>query len=83
LNTLIKTVDSFHPQIIYLSSNNVAERLKKARISRNETPPSDEQIRFWENRKITDLAVMRQLSIPYDIYDISEENWDSAIDVIW
>jgi GrpB-like predicted nucleotidyltransferase (UPF0157 family)/deoxyadenosine/deoxycytidine kinase len=82
LNTLIETVGSFHPQIIYLSSDNVAERLKKARISRMETQPSDEQIRFWENRKDMDFAVMRQLSISCDVYDISQENWDSAIDVM-
>jgi GrpB-like predicted nucleotidyltransferase (UPF0157 family) len=82
LNTLIETVGSFHPQIIYLSSDNVAERLKKARISRKETPPSDEQIRFWEDRKDMDYAVMRKLSIPCDAYDISHENWDSAIDVM-
>ena len=82
LNTLIETVGSFHPQIIYLSSDNVAERLKKARAGRNETPPSDGQIRFWENRKVIDLAVMRRLSIPYDVYDISRENWDSMIDIM-
>ena len=82
LNTLIETVSSFRPQIIYLSSDNVAERLKKARISRDETLPSDEQIRFWEKRKVMDLAVMPQLSIPYEIYDISQENWDSEIDVM-
>jgi len=29
-----------------------------------------------------DLAVMRQLSIPCDIYDISQENWDSEIDTM-
>jgi GrpB-like predicted nucleotidyltransferase (UPF0157 family) len=29
-----------------------------------------------------DLAVMRRLSIPYDIYDISQENWDLEIDVM-
>ena len=82
LNTLIETIDSFRPQIIYLSSDNIAERLRKARISRKETPPSDEQIRFWEKRKVLDLAVMQRLSIPYDLYDISHEIWDSEIDVM-
>ena len=82
LNTLIETVGSFNPQIVYLSSDDVAERLKKARISRGETPPSDEQIRFWKNRKDMDLNVMRRLLIPYDIHDISQENWDSEIDVM-
>jgi hypothetical protein len=82
LNTLIETVSLFRPQVVYLSSDNVAERLKKARISRKESPPSDEQIRFWENRKNMDLTVMPQLSTLYDIYDISQDNWDIAIDEI-
>jgi len=29
-----------------------------------------------------DLAVMRRLSIPFDLYNISYENWDSEIDVM-
>ena len=82
ITTLHKAVDSLHPQVIYLSSDDVSKRLKKARISRNQEPPSNEQIFFWEERKQKDLSVMRQLSIPYDIYDISQENWDSTIDVM-
>jgi len=82
LNTLIETVNSFYPQIIYLSSDNVAERLKKARTSRKETPPSDEQIIFWEKRKQMDSAVMQQLSIPCDVFDISQEDWDSSIELM-
>ena len=82
LNTLIETVSSFHPQIIYMSSDSVAERLKKARISRKETPPSAEQIQFWENRKAMDLSVMQQLSIPCDIHNVTQENWDSMIDIM-
>ncbi|MGI5899788.1 MAG: GrpB family protein [Christensenellales bacterium] len=79
LNALIKAVESLHPQIIYLSSDSVSERLQKARTSRNEAPPSVEQIRFWEERKQMDLAVLRQLPIPHDTYDISEENWNVEI----
>ena len=79
LNTLIEAVESLHPQIIYLSSDSVSERLQKARTSRNESPPSIEQVWFWEERKQMDLAVLWQLSTPHDTYDISEEDWDSAI----
>jgi len=79
LNTLIDAVSPFQPQIIYLSSDNVAERLKKACISRGENLPSDEGLRFWENRKKMDMAVMRHISVPCDIYDITRENWDECI----
>ena len=82
LNILLETVAMLAPRIIYLSSDNVAERLQKARENRNETSPSAEQIQFWEERKRMDLAVMRQLSVPCEIYDVSQENWDSLIDDI-
>ena len=75
IQTLLKTVDKLNPQIVYLSSDNVAERLYKARISRKQTVPSSEQIRYWEERKQMDLAVMQELSIPCEVYDISDENW--------
>ena len=51
INTLLSTVETLNPKIIYLSSENVSERLHKARISRNEIPPSSEHIQFWEERK--------------------------------
>jgi hypothetical protein len=82
VNTLIETVMPLNPLVVYLSSVNVAERLKKARECRKQTPPSNEYIQFWENRKQIDFAVMQQISIPYDIYDISQENWDLFIDTI-
>jgi hypothetical protein len=78
VNTLIEVVRRLSPRIIYLSSDDVAERLQKARISRKEPPPTAKQIRFWEERKQMDFAVLKQLSIPYDICDISRENWDST-----
>ena len=82
VNTLIEAVNLLNPQIIYLSSDDVAERLVQARISRNQSPPSAEQILFWEKRKQMDMSVIRQLSITHDIYDISHDNWDYAIDVM-
>jgi hypothetical protein len=82
VNTLIKTIRNLNPLICYLSSENVSEQLQKARISRNQTPPTAEQIGFWEERKNMDMAVMRQLSIPCDVYDISQEDWDSVIDTV-
>jgi len=83
LNTLIEAVSSLRPKIIYLSSDNVAERLRKARISRQQTSLSNGQILFWEERKKMDLDVIQRLSIPCNIYDITQENWDEHIDSIF
>lgn len=82
VNALIKAVHSLNPRVVYLSSDNVAERLRDARISRKETPPSAEQIQFWKERKRVDLCVMKQLAIPFCIYNISDGNWDWVTDEI-
>jgi GTPase SAR1 family protein len=82
VNTLIETVSNYNPLVCYLTSKSVSEQLEKARVSRNQTPAAAEQIKFWEERKNMDLAVIRQLPIPCDIYDISGENWDSVINTV-
>lgn len=79
VHTLLDAVSSLHPHIIYLSTDNIAERLYKAHISRGETPCSKEKIKFWEARKQSDLTVMNQLSTPHKFYDISQENWDALL----
>lgn len=79
INMLIETVHAFRPWIVYLSSDDVAGQLRKALLCRQQPPPSAEQIQFWENRMRMDFAVMRQLSISYDILDISEGNWDFCL----
>jgi Cdc6-like AAA superfamily ATPase len=80
INTLVEVTRPHHAQVIYLSANNVAERLKHARISRNETPLSKSQIQFWIDRKQNDTAILKQLGVPYDVFDISQENWDLQFD---
>ena len=82
MNTLIKAVGSFDPQIVYLSSDDITERLRKAHISRKQSEPTEEQILFWTKRKQMDMAVMKQLSIPCNIYDITQENWDEHINLM-
>jgi len=82
INSLIKTVEAFSAQMIYLSVDNIAKRLQKARISRDELPPSEEQIQFWEKRKQMDMSVMQKLMVPYDIFDVSNENWDCLINMM-
>jgi len=82
VNTLTESVISLNPQVVYLWVDNTAERLHKAHISRNQPLPSKEKIQFWEDRKQMDLAVLKQLMLSYDFYDISQENWDSTIDAM-
>jgi Cdc6-like AAA superfamily ATPase len=82
LEELLKTIDHLNPLVFYLSSQNVSERLTKAKQSRNQTPPTTEQIKFWEKRKETDVPVLSKLSVKSYIMDISNENWDSVISEI-
>jgi len=78
VNMLAGTVKQLDPNIVYLSTNNVSEQLKRARLNRGQSPPSAAQIHFWEKRKKADMAVLNQLPIPYEIYDVSRGNWDSV-----
>ena len=79
VNTLIETVKLFNPHVVYLLSNSISKQLQKARISRGEPQPTRQQIQFWEQRKQMDLSVIERLSIPYDVFDISNGNWDEYI----
>lgn len=82
IKELLLIVKPLNPQIIYLSADDVGERLRKARISRAEEPYTDNQLQFWEKRKQVDLVVLEQLSVPCTIYDITNENWDEAFNQI-
>lgn len=82
LEILLETVKPFNPIVFYLSSQDVAKRLIKARQSRGQPPPTGEQIRFWEERKQMDYTVLSRLLVESHIKDISKGNWDSVIDEI-
>ena len=82
ISILLETVRELNPQVFYLSSDNIAERLQKARATRNEALPSADQIKFWEDRKKMDMAVMQELPIRFDTIDISRENWEHATEQI-
>lgn len=82
LNALLRNIEHFNPIIFYLSTDNVLERLIKARKSHGQIPLTDKQIKFWEKRKNIDLSVLPRLSIKPHIIDISKENWDFAINDI-
>lgn len=82
LKFLLQTIRPFNPIVFYLSSQNVRERLINARQSRSQTPPTEEQIQFWEKRKQIDLPVLSKLDVESHIIDISYGNWNCVIDEI-
>ncbi len=82
LEILLNIIKPLNPIVFYLSSQDVAKRLAKARESRGQTPPTDEQINFWEKRKQLDSSVLSRLLVETHIKDISNDNWDSIIDEI-
>ncbi len=82
IEKLLQTIHSLNPVIFYLSSEDVRERLIKARQSRGQTYPDDERINFWEKRKQMDLSVIPDLSVKSHIIDIKNDNWDLVISKI-
>jgi len=79
LETLIKLIEHLNPIVFYLSSDNVRERVIKARISRGQTLPDEDRIEFWEKRKEKDLSVLTNLSVKSYIIDISNDSWEFGI----
>jgi len=83
LSELLKVVQPFNPVAFYLSSQDVRDRLTKARESRGQTIPTEEQINYWQNRKNIDLRVLNRLSVESYILDITHNNWNSALNKIF
>lgn len=82
LEGLLLIVRKLNPIVFYLSSKDVGHRLVMARQSRRQSPPSDEQIAFWKERKQKDINALSKLSVESYIKNISDNNWDSVIDEI-
>jgi thymidylate kinase len=80
LTELLRIVQPLNPIIFYLSSQNVGERLKKARDSRGQNEPTKDAINFWEKRKDIDLRILNRLPVESHIIDISDDMRDSAFD---
>lgn len=79
LESLLRVIQHLNPIVFYLSSQNVEERLINARKSRGQTPPTNENIKFWERRKQIDLPVLSKLSVESHIMDISNDKWNLVI----
>jgi len=78
ISNLLNTILQLNPIIFYLSSDNVGHRLVHARRSRSQSAPTEERIRFWENRKRVDLYVLEKLPIDSHILDVSN-GWGSIL----
>jgi hypothetical protein len=82
LSDLLLAVQPLNPVVFYLVSPNIEERLRSARLSRGETPPSEEQIAFWAGQKHLALSILPRLPVEFHILDIGGGNWTSALDAI-
>ncbi|MDD4494281.1 MAG: methyltransferase domain-containing protein [Eubacteriales bacterium] len=83
LSELLQTVQSLNPIVFYFASQDVGERLSKAWDNRKKSAPTDEDIAYWKNRKEMDLRILLKLPVEAYILDISNEDWDSALDMIY
>lgn len=79
VNMLLESVTSLHPRVVYLSAGNIAQRLQRARVNRGEKPCLTDGLKFWEERRRTDMAILKKVAVPYRLYDISKENWDELL----
>lgn len=82
IEKLLKAIHNLNPVIFYLSSEDVRERLIKARQSRGQTYPDDERIKFWEKRKQMDLSVIPDISVKTHMIDIKNDNWNLVVSEI-
>ena len=81
LSKLACVIQPFRPVIFYLSSEDVGQRLRKARESRKQSIATDEKIAFWENRKRVDLHVLDRLSIEAYILNV-DDGWDTVVETM-
>ena len=81
LSKLACVIQPFKPIIFYLTSEDVAQRLRQARDSRKQSIATDEKIAFWENRKRVDLHVLKNLSIEAHILNV-DDGWDTVVETM-
>jgi len=76
LSNLLTIIQPLNPILFYFSSDNVGKRLIQARISRKQSAPTIDKIKFWENRKRVDLFVLERLPIKTHMINTGN-GWDS------
>ncbi len=82
IRSLSAALSDWPAQVFYLATENVAEHLTQARKNRNQAALTLEQLRFWQNRKQMDLAVLPNLSLTYDLIDLTDHSYDLALDLM-
>lgn len=78
IKNLLKALGKRQRQIIYLKTDNIKEQLVKVRLLRGQEIPSDDNIRFWQERYKNDITVLSRINENYKIYNISNNGWESA-----
>ena len=81
LSSLLHVIHPLSPVILYLSSSDVEQRLIQARKSRMQSVPTDEQIKFWEDRKRIDLHVLGRLPVKPHILNV-DNDWHTMLDTM-
>ena len=76
ITTLLNSLGDRPRRIFYLETNNIGRQLIMAHKNRNQSIPTNRQIEFWEKRHQNDKIVLSNLNDNYQIFDISEQNWD-------
>ncbi|ACV61561.1 hypothetical protein Dtox_0642 [Desulfofarcimen acetoxidans DSM 771] len=82
LTSLLAVMSPYGPLLYYLSSEDVGERLAKARESRGQTLATAERIAFEEERKNRQMQILGILPIQAHIIDVSDENWSASLNRI-
>ena len=79
LKALLSAMSPYKPNLFYLSSKDVGERLIQARESRGQATATEAQIAFEVERKVRQIQVLNLLPIQVSIIDISD-SWKNTID---
>lgn len=64
--------------IFYLKTGDIGTQLQRAHADRGQKTPTKGQVAFWEKRYVNDMLVLNHLQEDCQIYDVTEDGWDSA-----
>jgi hypothetical protein len=78
---LLEILQQFNLVVIYLLCSDIKKSLTEARLSRNQSNPTDERIAFWEDRKRVDLYVLEKLTVESHVLNI-DNGWDGIVEKI-
>lgn len=69
-------------QIYYLRTDDIAAQLARAHADRGQNPPSAEYVDFWRQRYENDQFVLRSVDEDFQIFDVSRNGWNEALEMI-